>query len=179
IGASLDRLRHPELEVAGLVPAKGEAGQVIALDPEVDVEIGGQARTVLERCRQEGQLDARGLRNPGSQLLAGEGRVTHPVPLPAHRPAGTFTNGTLGGAGHAVAPSKGQESLAPPSYERAAEPCKQPGSKPGSATAPRWGQHAQRVLTKDATPVLRGQELGMVPEIRQRLAVRTVAADVR
>jgi hypothetical protein len=60
----LEGLAHEELQLPHLVAALEEAGQVVALDPELDAETGREALKLEKWGRGQGQIQAR--REPGS-----------------------------------------------------------------------------------------------------------------
>ena len=58
-----------ELELAHLVAAEGEAGAVVALDPEIDAERRAQARGRIKRRRRVAEPDPREAGDAGKDLL--------------------------------------------------------------------------------------------------------------
>ena len=59
VGAPRPRLAEVELELAHLVAAEGEAGAVVALDPELDAERGAEVGGGLQRRRRVAEPDPR------------------------------------------------------------------------------------------------------------------------
>jgi hypothetical protein len=56
VGAGRARLAEEELELPHLVPAVGEARQVVALDPQARApEVRREARERMQRCREEAE----------------------------------------------------------------------------------------------------------------------------
>ena len=71
IGALRQHVGEQELELAGLVAAEREPGQVVALDPDLGAaERRAEARAGLERRRQMGEAHPRQGVDPGLQRRA-------------------------------------------------------------------------------------------------------------
>ena len=69
-----ERLADQELELADLVAGLQQPGEVVALDPQLDAELGRQALELQERRGRVGELDARDRRRRGGHpvTISGE-----------------------------------------------------------------------------------------------------------
>ena len=67
VGAARLRLAEVELELAHLVAAEGQAGAVVALDPQLDAEGRAQVRGRVERCRRVAEPHPREPLDDGKQ----------------------------------------------------------------------------------------------------------------
>src|SRR5262245_28897923 len=87
VRATAEHLAKDEFELAGLVAAEGEPGQIIALDQHIDIaERLGESRTELERGRQMGQRDAGDLCQPIGERVDGEVMLRHQPNSPSGMP---------------------------------------------------------------------------------------------